>query len=56
MATRALLLSGDEKTVQAVTQVLKELDFAFEHSSELSFGADRLAHQHFDAILVDCDR
>jgi len=55
MATRALLLSGDEQTVQVATQVLKELDFAFEHSSEQPFGTNTLAHQHFDVILVDCD-
>src|SRR5258708_19710168 len=55
MATRALLLSGDEKTIQAATHVLKDLDFAFEHSSELLFGINRLAHEHFDVILVDCD-
>ena len=56
MAPRALLLSGDEQTVQAATQVLKELDFAFEHSSELSYGTNTLAHQHFDVILIDCDK
>src|SRR5260370_33581037 len=55
MATRALLLSGDEKTIQAATHVLKDLDFAFEHSSELLFGINKLAHEHFDVILVDCD-
>lgn len=55
MAIRALLLSADPQAVQAVTQILKELDLACEHCNELSAGMESLAHQHFDAILIDCD-
>ena len=55
MAIRALLLSADPQAVPALTQVLKELDLAFEHCNELSSGTESLAHQHFDTILVDCD-
>jgi protein TonB len=55
MATRAFLLCGDEKAVQAVTQILDELDVSFEHSSEPAFSLKRLATQRFDLLIVDCD-
>ncbi len=55
MATRAFLLCGDEKAVQAVTQILDELEVSFEHSSEPAFSLKRLATQRFDVLIVDCD-
>src|ERR1700741_5501708 len=55
MATRAFLLCGDEKAVQAVTKILDELEFSFEHSSEPAFSLKRLATQRFDLLIVDCD-
>lgn len=55
MATRAFLLCGDEKAVHAVTQILDELEVSFEHSSEPPFALKRLAAQHFDLLIVDCD-
>jgi periplasmic protein TonB len=55
MATRAFLLCGDEKAVQAVTQILDELEVSFEHSSEPAFSLKRLATQKFDLLIVDCD-
>jgi periplasmic protein TonB len=55
MATRAFLLCGDEKAVQAVTQILDELEVSFEHSSEPAFSLKRLGTQRFDLLIVDCD-
>jgi protein TonB len=55
MPTRAYLLCGDEKAVQAVTQILDELEVSFEHSSEPAFSLKRLATQRFDLLIVDCD-
>src|ERR1700741_2341266 len=55
MATRAFLLCGDEKAVQAVTKILDELEFSFEHSSEPAFSLKRLATQRFDLLIFDCD-
>jgi TonB family protein len=55
MATRALLLCGDEKAVHAVSQILDELEVSFEHSSEPPFALKRLAVQRFDLLIVDCD-
>src|SRR5215470_19542860 len=55
MATRALLLCGDEKAVLAITQILDELEISFEHSSEPPFALKRLATRHFDLLIVDCD-
>ena len=53
MATRAFLLCGDEKAVQAVTQILDELEVSFEHSSEPAFSLKRLTTQRFDLLVVD---
>src|ERR1700740_3683136 len=55
MATRAFLLCGDEKAVQAVTQILDELEVSFEPSREPAFSLKRLATQRFDLLIVDCD-
>jgi protein TonB len=55
MATRALLLCGDEKAVHAVTQILDELEICFEHSSEPPFALKRLAARRFELLIVDCD-
>src|SRR5438477_5498783 len=55
MATRAFLLCGDEKAVQAVTQILDELEVSFEHSSEPAFALKRLAARRFELLIVDCD-
>src|ERR1700756_993011 len=55
MATRAFLLCGDEKAVQAVTQILDELQVSFEHSGEPTFALKRLATQRFELLIVDCD-
>ena len=55
MATRAFLLSGDEKAVHAITQILDELEVSFEHSSDAPFTLKRLGAQRFDLLVVDCD-
>src|SRR5438876_1187819 len=55
MAIRALVLSGDEKAVLAVTQILDELEIAFEHSFESTFGFKSLENKRVDLILIDCD-
>jgi protein TonB len=55
MATRALLLCGDDKAVHAVTQILDELEICFEHSGEPPFALKRLAARRFELLIVDCD-
>ena len=55
MPTRAFLLSHDEKALDAVTQILSELEVSFELFHEPSFAVKRVASHHFDMILVDCD-
>jgi periplasmic protein TonB len=55
MATRVFLLSADEKAVHVITQILDEQDIRFEHSSDATFTLKRLAGQHFDVLVVDCD-
>ncbi|HXY51684.1 MAG TPA: TonB family protein [Terriglobales bacterium] len=55
MATRVLLLCGEEKAVHAVARILDELELSFEHSSDSAFSLKRLANQRFDLLIVDCD-
>lgn len=55
MATRVFLLSGDEKAVHAITQILDELEISFEHSSDPAFTLKRLGGQRFEVLIVDCD-
>ena len=55
MATRVFLLTGDEKAVHAITQILDELEISFEHSSDPTFTLKRLSGQRFDLLIVDCD-
>src|ERR1700733_6045634 len=55
MPTRALFLSRDEKALDAISQVLSDLEVSFEFVQEPSFAAKRVSSHHFDMILVDCD-
>lgn len=55
MPTRALFLSKDEKALDALSQVLSDLDVSFELVQESSFALKRIAAHHFEMILVDCD-
>jgi protein TonB len=55
MLPRALLMCSDAKAIEAVTQVLGELEIYFETISDPAAAAKRLANQRFDPILVDCD-
>src|SRR5438309_7528202 len=54
MSYKALLFCPDEKTVQVVTQVLSELDFTVQRSSEPFATVKKLTDEHFDALVVDC--
>ena len=55
MGYQALLFCPDEKTAFTVTQVLGDLDFSVERSSEPFAAVKKLMVQHFDAVVVDCD-
>ena len=55
MPTHAFFLCNDEKALEAVSQVLNELAVSFDLFKEPSVAVKRLASQHFDMILVDCD-
>jgi len=55
MGYKALLFCPDEKTARTVTQVLSELDFAVEASTEPFAVVKKLMSEHFDAVVVDCD-
>jgi len=54
MSYKALLFCPDEKTVQVVTQVLSELDFTVQRSSEPFATVKKLTDDHFDDLVVDC--
>jgi TonB family protein len=55
MLTRAFVLCSDEKALDAVSQVLGELEITFEQFHEIAFATKRLASQAFDFVVVDCD-
>jgi len=55
MATRAFFLTKDEKVLDAITQILSDLDISFESVQDPSLAAKRIAAHHFDIILVDGD-
>ncbi len=55
MNHQALLFCADEKTVRAVTQVFRELEFSVEVNNEPFDAVKRLMAQHFDAIIVNCE-
>jgi protein TonB len=55
MGYQALLFCPDEKTARTVTQVLSELEFNVESSTEPFAAVKKLMGQHFDAVVVDCD-
>ena len=55
MGYQALIFCAEQKTIRALTQVLSELDFSIEACGEPFEAVKRLAAQHFDALIVDCD-
>src|SRR5882724_877873 len=54
MSYLALLFCQDEKTARTITQVLNELEFQVEPSSEAFAAVKKLTTQAFDAVVVDC--
>lgn len=54
MSYRSLLFCPDDKTARLVTQVLTELDFAVQAAGEPFSAVKRIADEHFDALVVDC--
>src|SRR6202048_3822529 len=54
MALTSLVVCADLKAVQVLSQILQELNIEAEHCGDLTLAAARLAAQHFDAVVVDC--
>ena len=54
MSYRALLFCPDEAAARVVTQVLSELEFTVELSSEPFVTVQKLSAEPFDAVVVDC--
>ena len=54
MSYKSLLFCSDEKTARLVTQVLSELDFTVGLAVDTYATAKKLAEEHFDALVVDC--
>src|SRR5256886_14611810 len=55
MTLASLLVCADAEAVQVLSRILVDLGTAVEHCSDPPAAALRLAAQHFDAILLDCD-
>ena len=54
MSFRSLLFCPDETAARLVTQVLSELDFTVETADQSFAAVQRLAEEHFHALVVDC--
>src|SRR6478672_10826800 len=54
MALTSLVVCADLKAVQVLSQILRELNIAAEHCADLASAAGRLASEHFDAVVIDC--
>src|ERR1700736_3819615 len=54
MALTSLMVCADLKAVQVLSQILQELNIQAEHCGDLAAATVRLAAQHFDAVVVDC--
>src|SRR6478736_7676970 len=54
MALTSLVVCADLKAVQVLSQILRELNIAAEHCKDLASAAGRLASEHFDAVVIDC--
>ena len=54
MALTSLVVCADKKAVLVLGQILKELSIEVENCEDLSAAADRLAKQHYDAVVLDC--
>ena len=53
MSYKSLLFCPDEKTARLVTQVLNELEFTVAVSNDPLATAEKLADEHFDALVAD---
>src|SRR6266436_1286762 len=54
MALTSLVVCADLKAVQVLSQILRELNIEAAHCGDLAQATARLATQHFDAVVVDC--
>ncbi|PYX34270.1 MAG: hypothetical protein DMG81_20145 [Acidobacteria bacterium] len=55
MTLTSLLVCADARAVQVLSRILTDLGIAVECCGDPCAAAVRLAAQHFDAILLDCD-
>ncbi len=55
MTLSSLLVCGDEASVQVLKRVLEELDIQVELCPDAVRAAVRLAQEHFDLIILDCE-
>ena len=56
MPLTSLVVCADAKTVQALDRILINLGMDVEHCSNPSVALSLFASQHFDTVMVDCDR
>jgi DNA-binding NarL/FixJ family response regulator len=54
MALTSLVVCAEKKAVLVLGQILKELSIEAENCEDLTAAADRLARQHYDAVVLDC--
>ncbi len=56
MALTSLVICADARTVQALDRILPNMGMAVEHCSDPAIALSLFASQHFDTVMVDCER
>src|SRR5271170_5294892 len=54
MALASLLVCAEAQAVQVLTRILQNLGISVESCGSSRAALTRIAEQHFDAVLVDC--
>ncbi len=56
MSLKSLVVCADAKTVQALNRILSDLGMDVEYCGDPSIALSLIASQHFDTVMVDCDK
>ncbi len=56
MAFTSLVVCADARTVQALDRILSNIGMTVEHCSDPAIALSLFTDQHFDTVMVDCER
>lgn len=55
MNFQSLLVCSDDRTLRVLRNVLAELEIDVEHCTEAAAATRKLAQQHYEAVIIDCN-